>query len=148
VLFHCKPVNQQKSTIFALILWEEQRLNRFWSEKRCRNSTFTLGSKKMSYLLLLTHTWWCENITASPCGYIHEAECLCALTFWPQGLYYCRGFTCRCPLQTVRFLDTYHRRPFLFSLFNVVCVSGLSILIAPSVFSDVYFMSVRYYSTI
>jgi hypothetical protein len=46
VLFHCKPVNQQKTTIFALILWEEQRLNRFWSEKRCRNSTFTLGSKK------------------------------------------------------------------------------------------------------
>jgi hypothetical protein len=41
VLFHCKPVNQQKTSIFALILWEEQRLNRFWSEKRCRNSTFT-----------------------------------------------------------------------------------------------------------
>ena len=46
MLFHCKPVNQQKTTIFALILWEEQRLNRFWSEKRCRNSTFTLSSKK------------------------------------------------------------------------------------------------------
>jgi hypothetical protein len=31
VLFHCKPVNQQKTTIFALILWEEQRLNREFS---------------------------------------------------------------------------------------------------------------------
>ena len=29
VLFHFKPVNQQKTTIFALILWEEQRLIRF-----------------------------------------------------------------------------------------------------------------------
>jgi hypothetical protein len=28
VLFHCKSGNQQKTTIFALILWEEQRLNR------------------------------------------------------------------------------------------------------------------------
>jgi hypothetical protein len=67
VLFHCKPVNQQKTTIFALILWEEQRLNRFLSGKWCWNSTFTLCSKKGSSLLLLTHTWWCENITASPC---------------------------------------------------------------------------------
>jgi hypothetical protein len=31
VLFHCKPVNRQKTSIFALILWEEQRLNRFRS---------------------------------------------------------------------------------------------------------------------
>jgi hypothetical protein len=50
VLFHCKPVNQQKkTTIFALILWEEQRLNRFWRDKRCRNSTLILGSKKVSW---------------------------------------------------------------------------------------------------
>ena len=28
-LFHCKSINQQKTTIFALILWEVQRLNRF-----------------------------------------------------------------------------------------------------------------------
>jgi hypothetical protein len=46
VLFHCKPVNQQKTSIFALILCEEQRLNRFWCEKRCRNSTFTFGPPK------------------------------------------------------------------------------------------------------
>ena len=61
-------VNQQKTTISASILWEELRLNRFWSEKRCRNSTFTLAAKTVSSLLLLTHTWWCENITVSPCG--------------------------------------------------------------------------------
>jgi uncharacterized protein YozE (UPF0346 family) len=24
VLFHCKPVNQQKTSIFALILWEDE----------------------------------------------------------------------------------------------------------------------------
>jgi hypothetical protein len=36
----------------GLLLWEEQRLNRFWSEKRCRNSTFTLGSKKRVLLSL------------------------------------------------------------------------------------------------
>ena len=42
-------VNQsisKKTSVFALILWEEQRLNRFWREKRCRNSTLTLGSKQ------------------------------------------------------------------------------------------------------
>jgi hypothetical protein len=27
-----------------------------------------MGKPKVSSLLLLTHTWWCENITASPCG--------------------------------------------------------------------------------
>ena len=43
MLFHCKSVNQQKTSIFALILWEEQRLNRFWSETRCWNSTFTFA---------------------------------------------------------------------------------------------------------
>ena len=52
MLFHCKPVNQQKTSIFALILWEEQRLNRFWSEKRCRNSTFTCRPPKSVYLSL------------------------------------------------------------------------------------------------
>jgi hypothetical protein len=58
----------QKTSIFALILWEEQRLNRFWSEKRCRNSTFTFGPpKKCPPFFFLIHTWWCENITASPC---------------------------------------------------------------------------------
>ena len=67
MLFHCKPVNQQKTSIFALILWQEQRLNRFWSEKRCRNSTFTLGSKKSVLPSFLTYTWRCENITARPC---------------------------------------------------------------------------------
>ena len=71
MLFHCKPVNQQKTSIFALILWEEQRLNRFWSEKRCWNSTFTLCSKKSVLPSLLTYTWRCENITASPCGYMY-----------------------------------------------------------------------------
>ena len=63
-----------------------QRLNRFWSEKRCRNSTFTLGSKKVSSLLLLTHTWWCENITASPCvdtGYCNSFYfCLWLYNYW------------------------------------------------------------------
>jgi hypothetical protein len=42
-------VNQsisKKTSIFALILGEEQRLNRFWIEKRCRNSTFTFGPPK------------------------------------------------------------------------------------------------------
>jgi len=33
--------------MFTLILWEEQRLNRFWSEKRYRNSTFTFGDVKI-----------------------------------------------------------------------------------------------------
>ena len=69
MLFHCKPVNQQKTTIFALILWWEQRLfeAKKGGEKRCRNSTFTLGSKKSVLPSLLTYTWRCENITASPC---------------------------------------------------------------------------------
>ena len=69
VLFHSKPVNQQKTTIFALILWEEQRLIRFWSAKRCRNSTFTLGSKRSvlpssfnTYLVMWKYNceplWW------------------------------------------------------------------------------------------
>ena len=31
---------------YTWIVWEEQRLNRFWSEKRCRNSTFTFGPPK------------------------------------------------------------------------------------------------------
>ena len=52
----CKPVNQQKTSIFALILWEEQRLNfHFRPPKKCPP-------------FFLIHTWWCENITASPCG--------------------------------------------------------------------------------
>ena len=46
----------KKTTIFALISWEEQRLNCFWSEKRCQNSTFTLGSKK-SVLLSSFNTY-------------------------------------------------------------------------------------------
>ena len=52
MLFHCKPVNQQTTSIFALILWEKQRLNHFWNEKRCRNSTFTFGPPKSDSLLL------------------------------------------------------------------------------------------------
>jgi hypothetical protein len=68
VLFHCKPVNQQKTTIFALILWKELRLNRFWSEKRCQILLSLWAAKKVSSLLLLTHSWWRKNITASPCG--------------------------------------------------------------------------------
>ena len=69
-LFHCKPVNQQKISIFALILWEEQRqpfLKRkkvpklyfhFWPPKKCPPFFF----------LIHTGTWWYENITASPCA--------------------------------------------------------------------------------
>jgi hypothetical protein len=57
VLFHCKPVNQQKTTIFALILWEEQRLNRFLSEKGAEILLSLWAAKKVSSLLLLTHTW-------------------------------------------------------------------------------------------
>jgi hypothetical protein len=54
---------------------------------------------------------------------IYTRPSVCALTFWPQGLYYCRGSTRRCPLQTVRFLDTYHRRPFLVSFWLMLYVS-------------------------
>ena len=72
MLFHCKPVNQQKTSIFALILWEEQRLNRFWSEKRCWNSTFTFGPPKsvlssiwaqLSYYLWRIHVEDPEDLT-------------------------------------------------------------------------------------
>ena len=77
MLFHCKPVNQQKTTIFALILWEEQRLNRFWSEKRCWNSTFTLGSQKSvipssfnTYLVMWKYN--CEPLWSVP----NTAVCL------------------------------------------------------------------------
>ena len=52
MLFHCKPVNQQKTTIFALILWEEQRLNRFWSEKGAETLLSLLAPQKVSSLLL------------------------------------------------------------------------------------------------
>ena len=38
------------------------------SKERCRNSTFTLGSKKSVLPSLFTYTWRCENITASPCA--------------------------------------------------------------------------------
>jgi hypothetical protein len=81
--YSTKPVNQQKTTIFALILSEEQRLNRFWSEKRCRNSTFTFSPpKKCPPFFFLTHTWWCENITASPC----ETEWFLLLTLNKVGI--------------------------------------------------------------
>ena len=51
-------VNQSISKehpIVALILWAKQRINRFWSKKMCRNSTFTFAprpQKKVSSLLL------------------------------------------------------------------------------------------------
>jgi hypothetical protein len=45
VLFHCKPVNQQKTSIFALLLWEEQRLNVFEAKKGAE-TTFTFGPPK------------------------------------------------------------------------------------------------------
>jgi hypothetical protein len=73
VLFYCKPANQQTTTIFAFILWEEQRLNRFWSEK-CAEIILSLwAAKKVSSILLLKQTWWCEDITASPCEHDHDA---------------------------------------------------------------------------
>ena len=58
-LFHCKPVNQQKISIFALILWEEQR-QPFLKRKKV---------PKLYFHFWPHVTWWCENITASPCGY-------------------------------------------------------------------------------
>jgi hypothetical protein len=67
VLFHCKPVNQQKTTIFALILWDEQT-KPFLKRKKVSKVYFHFRQqKKCPPFLLLTHTWWCENITASPC---------------------------------------------------------------------------------
>ena len=70
MLFHCIPVNQQNTSIFALILWpEEQRLNRFWSEKKVPKLYFHFWPpKKCPPFFFLIHTWWCENITASPCA--------------------------------------------------------------------------------
>ena len=47
-------------------------VNQSISKKRCRNSNFTLGSKKSVLPSLLTYTWRCENITASPCGLNHH----------------------------------------------------------------------------
>ena len=71
-------VNQsisKKTLIFALILWEDQRLNHFRSEKKGapKKSAETLLSilapKKCPPVFFLTHTsWWCENITVSPCA--------------------------------------------------------------------------------
>jgi hypothetical protein len=51
VLFHCKPVNQQKTSIFALILWEEQRLNVFEVEKGAETLLSLLAPQKVSSLL-------------------------------------------------------------------------------------------------
>jgi hypothetical protein len=51
-------VNQsisKKHPIVPFILWAKQRINRFWSKKMCRNSTFTFAprpQKKVSSLLL------------------------------------------------------------------------------------------------
>ena len=48
-------VNQsisKKTSIFALISWEEQRLNRFWSKKGAKNLLSLLAPKKVSSLLL------------------------------------------------------------------------------------------------
>ena len=42
----------KKTSIFALMLWEEQRLNRFWSEKRCETLLSLLAPQKVSSLLL------------------------------------------------------------------------------------------------
>ena len=36
--------------------------------RRCRHRGSQLHFHITRYLFLLTHTWWCENITASPCG--------------------------------------------------------------------------------
>jgi hypothetical protein len=52
--FHitCKPVNQQKTSIFALILWEEQRLNVFEVEKGAETLLSLLAPQNVSSLLL------------------------------------------------------------------------------------------------
>ena len=51
MLFHCKPVNQQKSSIFALILWEEQT-KPFLKRKKVPKLYFYFWPPKMSSLLL------------------------------------------------------------------------------------------------
>jgi hypothetical protein len=62
--------NQQKTSIFALILWEEQR-QPFLKRKKVPKLYFHFWPpKKCPPFFFLIHTWWCENITASPCGWM------------------------------------------------------------------------------
>ena len=57
VLFQCKPVNQQKTTIFALILREEQT-KPFLKHKKVTKLYFPLlAPKKVSSLLLNTYMY-------------------------------------------------------------------------------------------
>jgi hypothetical protein len=65
VLFHCKPVNQQKTSIFAIILWEEQRLNCLRGKKKI-SSTFSVLSNS-------DHVGWMSGLpdTILKCKVLH-----------------------------------------------------------------------------
>jgi hypothetical protein len=52
VLFNCKPVNQQKTSIFALILWEEKDYTVFEAKKSSETLLSLLAPQKVSSLLL------------------------------------------------------------------------------------------------
>jgi hypothetical protein len=126
VLFHCKPVNQQKTSIFALILWEEQRLNCCWSEKRCWNSTFTFGHPK-SVQVLVDRTLYGASDCSSPLFFLNINIFSCTqhfatfyvqcITVWHTYIYnkynqtvvsiYTRSLICQKPSMDHRGLQLY-----------------------------------------
>jgi hypothetical protein len=72
VLFHCKPVNQQKNIDMCINFMGRTKTKPFLKRKKVPKLYFHFWPpKKCPPFFFLIHTWWCENITASPCVSIH-----------------------------------------------------------------------------
>ena len=79
MLFHCKPVNQQKNIDICINFMGRTKTKPFLKRKQVPKLYFHFWPpKKCPPFFFLIHTWWCENITASPWG------CICSSHSGPK----------------------------------------------------------------